>query len=1213
MAVRSQLSKLLAIATVLAVALAGQLAAPTSAEAMPTATSDAEYEFMGRVFPDPQGCGSQSPGGPVSPYAEGNICATDFLQFQQVQPAFEYMATIDPSDFPAMYENGGRPFAEFFEFQTLHEDFADVLDEEAGEGWSEGLAQSGLSAGRQKFPLQQIKVTDSNSDIPEADRAHFVFSLSIHGIERAGAEGGIRAAEDLITWAATDPDRPLMVSDPTRSVTVGETLRNSVIYFALTNPDGWMRGETLGGGPFYMRYNGNGIDLNRDWPSQGYTFRPYAPHSESESRSFAKVWEHIRDQTTEGRFVGGNDLHGMLNAPAFSYTLIGGVMRPFDKNDAAVNTMRKMWADQETRLTWSPLIKENTEDDNPADPRMYGVQWGTIWDTINYTVTGALGDWFDSPLGLDALGLDNEMALSHLGNCGTGKCYSHEIEQLHVDGNKGLIYAQVNEALLARAPVFRQPGRTAYAVNPNRQRHQGEDPPSTPGNPDLPAQDTETATITQPPNAAHEFDVLGEGDGHFNGGLTVKVTGSNIQAVSPTALIGVHVERFGLDDHDEAGEEEGWHEVNSDYNQAETYLQAGAVVPVNAPQPGRWRVRLSGSSLNVFDEPPPGIYEIEIGFTNALAWPDPGQIPYDVANTDFFDDMNDHVLDGFGFTPVTAENVRSGAANLSQYDSFILADEALPTAFSEAQLAEYAAQLQAFVEGGGNLVLTDAALQLLRRITIDGERPFDGEREQEGEDSDGNPLPPVPFVSDLETYAGHVLFNDGDGPTYAEYDLAKEVNQAGTAEGSGNRRQTSEPVPVGYSIEDGFFPGTYPIWRVERDVWEDAGGVTVGLANAGRTPNVGDGNHVTYGELPLGDGQIRILGGLLPQPTTEYDHPFGLGAYGVTFSGYQVLWNLLQHVGPGGSWRLAGENRFQTATEVALRHWNTMDTVIIASGADFPDALAATPLAKETNAPILLTGPDGLPLETYEYLLARNPQPTKAYVIGGEAVIGEQVIEDLERTYIGDIERLSGADRYETAVAVATELDEITGGGTKAVIATGQRFPDALAAGPVASNFGEENVATPLLLVQQGSVPEVVAEYLEEAGITETLVAGGTNAVSDAAASALPSATRAFGADRYETAVALAEVLVELRGDDVQAATVATGLNFPDALVVGSAGGRDATPTLLSRGGSSLGPAATTDWLRTNRDRLRSVYLAGGPAVLSQRVATDAEAITGRR
>ena len=31
------------------------------------------------------------------------------------------------------------------------------------------------------------------------------------------------------------------------------------------------------------------------------------------------------------------------------------------------------------------------------DPRIYGVQCGTIWDTIAYTMTGSFGDWVDSP------------------------------------------------------------------------------------------------------------------------------------------------------------------------------------------------------------------------------------------------------------------------------------------------------------------------------------------------------------------------------------------------------------------------------------------------------------------------------------------------------------------------------------------------------------------------------------------------------------------------------------------------------------------------------------------------------------------------------------------------------------------------------------------------------------------------------------------------
>lgn len=1188
-------SSIVAVVAVLAVALVGQVAVPESVEALPTATTPGDYETYGRVFPDPQGCESGAPG--ASPFAEGNVCAVDFLQFTHMQPAFEFLATVDPADYPDMYPDGGRHFSEFFEFQTLHEDFADVLDLDAGEGFSEGLAQT--DGTREKFPLHQIKVTDSNSPVPESERAHFVFSLSVHGIERAGVEGGVRAAEDLVTWAATDPDRPLMVSDPTRTISVGETLENSVIYFALTNPDGWMRGETLGGGPFYMRYNGNGIDLNRDWPSQGYTFRPYAPHSESESRSFAKVWKHIRDEP----WTGGNDLHGMLDAPAFSYTLIGGVKRPFDKNDAAVNTMRKMWADQEERLTWSTLIKENTEPSE--DPRMYGVQWGTIWDTIDYTVTGAMGDWFDSPLGLDALGLDNEMALSHLGNCGTGKCYEREIEQLHVDGNKGLIYAQINEALRARDPVFRQPGRTAYVANPQRVRHAGSPPPAAPGNPDLPPQDDANGTIIQPPNAAFEFDVLGEDDGHFNGGLTVKVTASNLQGVSPGALIGVHVERFGVDDHDEEGDEEDWHEVNSDYNQSELYLQAGAVVPVNAPRPGQWRVRLSGSDTNVFDTPPPGTYDIEVSFTSALAWPDPGQIAYDVSNTDFFQDLHPHAVENFGFGSVTVDGILSGDVDLSELDSLILADEVMPGSHSTAQREAYIGRLQAFVRGGGNLVLTDAAMGALAEMSFDGQRPFDG---TVGEGDDERPI-----VRAEEAYAGHVLFNDGDESTYAEFDLAKDVNQAGTAEGGSNRRQLSEPVPIGYSIEDGFFPGTYPVWRVDRDAWEDAGGETVGLVGVGRLPSVGDGDDVGYGELRDGFGVIRVVGGLLPMPTTEYDHPFGLGGYGVTFSGYQVVHNMLQWVRPGGTWRMAGETRFETSTEVARTHWNTMDTVVIASGMDFADALTAVPLAKAVDAPILLSPRGGLDQTVYDYLLSRNPQPTTAYVIGGEEALSPQVVDDLERVYIpaDGITRLEGETRFETAVAVAEEIGRINGAAPdQAVIATGVRFPDALAAGPLAGNLGPEHSAVPLLLVTGTSVPSAVADYLSEVGISETVVAGGPDAVADSALVDLPEPRRIAGAQRFETATLLADELGRVR-EPAAAATIATGLNYPDALVVGSVGGREAIPTLLSTT-RALGPADTVEWLQANAAGLRTVYLAGGPVALAPGVATGVEQLTGR-
>ena len=64
--------------------------------------------------------------------------------------------------------------------------------------------------GRDRRPLYMFKVTDTQSPIPESKRLHFVYAGSIHGVERAGAEGALRAMEDLVTWGATAPDQRIV-------------------------------------------------------------------------------------------------------------------------------------------------------------------------------------------------------------------------------------------------------------------------------------------------------------------------------------------------------------------------------------------------------------------------------------------------------------------------------------------------------------------------------------------------------------------------------------------------------------------------------------------------------------------------------------------------------------------------------------------------------------------------------------------------------------------------------------------------------------------------------------------------------------------------------------------------------------------------------------------------------------------------------------------
>lgn len=167
---------------------------------------------------------------------------------------------------------------------------------------------------------------------------------------------------------------------------------------------------------------------------------------------------------------------------------------------------------------------------------------------------------------------------------------------------------------------------------------------------------------------------------------------------------------------------------------------------------------------------------------------------------------------------------------------------------------------------GGNLVLTDGALKAVAYMG----------------------LVPINSVDRTLVYAGFISFTrDGQTDTFAD-PLAKSVDQPGAAEGDNFRHQTYEPVPIGFEIPEQRDPysGFAPVWTIDQTAWEKTGGRTVGITTPGET---------VFGELSLGDGSIRVIGALLPMPSERYYHPFGLSNYSVTYTGYQVLNNVLQH------------------------------------------------------------------------------------------------------------------------------------------------------------------------------------------------------------------------------------------------------------------------------------------------------------------------------
>jgi len=858
----------------------GLLAVPGSAAAGPVATSDASYDSFGRVFPDPQGGFCASAGvGPCSPRAQGNVPALTFLGFSEFEQGLTFL-------------NSRSTWQRYLEVWPLSS------GKFAGNGRdleftpdpsykSAGTPTSTL--GRARHELYIARVTDEN--VPDKGKQRYVLSLSIHGIERAGVEGGVRALEDLVTAATTTVDDKPRTEQPILATkdlgvaapTFGDVLRKTIIYFAFPNPDGWARGSLGDGGINFQRYNGNGVDLNRDFEDIGYSYRRYSSASEPESRAFTDVLKEIARRG--GPFAAGDDLHGQLSADSFSYTLLPHGSHDFAKNARLLQAAKTINKVQSDVLSWSPLI---TRGDQPqgciGDPgigsaclQVPGQTFGTVYDTIQYTVTGAIGDFFDSTIGLNADGVDNEMSYSHLV---PDIVFSDQIEQLHVDGNVGLIYAHLAELLGGRRFAFPARGRKGYVGNPRVAGAESRRPAFPPGT--KPQADIEQTISGTPDQIVAEFPVKQDAT-TFSGGMRVMVTHVNVQGNAPTAVLAtLRVQCKGCDEHPGVVGEDDWIDVAQDFNQSPIYIQAGMVATVNYPQAVKkgeavkWRVVVATPGV------PAARLRVEFssgpasGSGNTGGGAAPRQRSYNVASSDFWSALNPFAPSGNQY-----EEVDPGK-RLPALDTLVVSD-VVPGA------AGFAARAKAFVERGGNLVLTDGALALLPALV---------------------PAIGADKVRSQLQYLGQVVFAkdevDGRDPSVAasttKDPLAAGIDQPGARFNSGLKRQTFEPVPVGFKITDdagGDFAAA-PQWFVDRGAFEAARGRVAGIGvEPGPSPGVGAvPSTVTLGELPLGKGVIRVIGGLLPQPTEQYDHEAGLEPHGVTYSGYQLAMNLTSYCRP---------------------------------------------------------------------------------------------------------------------------------------------------------------------------------------------------------------------------------------------------------------------------------------------------------------------------
>jgi putative cell wall-binding protein len=237
--------------------------------------------------------------------------------------------------------------------------------------------------------------------------------------------------------------------------------------------------------------------------------------------------------------------------------------------------------------------------------------------------------------------------------------------------------------------------------------------------------------------------------------------------------------------------------------------------------------------------------------------------------------------------------------------------------------------------------------------------------------------------------------------------------------------------------------------------------------------------------------------------------------------------------------RISGTDRYATAAALSAHTFRgRTPQVVVASGEQFADALAATPAAARLGAPLLLTRRASVPDATLSEL--RRLRPSVILLAGGEGVVAPAVQRKLAE--VAAVHRISGADRFETAARLSAVA--FGGGVPVAFLAQGRSFPDALAAGAAAGRLDG-----PVLLTESDRLPPAVADELARLRPARIVVVGGEGAVGESVVRALHHrhVDRVYGEDRYATAAAVA---AEVPGG-TRVALLASGTRFPDALAAG--------------------------------------------------------------
>lgn len=370
-------------------------------------------------------------------------------------------------------------------------------DERAVSAWLDGVRSYEKGDAGDGLDIWVVKITDH--EVPDKGKLPLFFSLSVHGNERGGLEGGLRAAEDL-AMAAENGGTIVDGIDNYDSTTgrtprfheyeVADVLRKEVVYLVDFNPDGWAIGD-LWHRPVsqpYARGNSLGTDLNRQMPTVGRINPARNPLQESEMRYGHRFMHDVAAAGPGGLMAYGADIHGELTSNAYI-----DIMYPAGEFDS-IDHRRLMAIAERTKSVidetlYAGIIDqiENATGGNEGegpDPTTNiptkPAHWATVWDTLGYTDTGFIGDYMATDLAVT--GMDYEIFLNHTV---PDRVWNVYLQENHINGTRAIIKTAMAYALYQKkefnARNFRidTEGRAGYVFNPDKVTDKDENGPGT--------------------------------------------------------------------------------------------------------------------------------------------------------------------------------------------------------------------------------------------------------------------------------------------------------------------------------------------------------------------------------------------------------------------------------------------------------------------------------------------------------------------------------------------------------------------------------------------------------------------------------------------------------------------------------------------------------------------------------------------------------------